>query len=351
MKSILRSCLYLGKNLFRDFGFSFWSLVYPLILVSFFHVAFSGLTNIKYENVNVGVEKENPIIYVLKNTDMVNVYELTKDQAVEKIESGDLDGFIDMDFNIAVKKSGINQTIIKSIVDQVKQMNASNIALERFDFSVNYIGEKEQKANGILVIFYSMIAMVTAYSIFAGVETVSLAQGNLTNIGARLNVTPLKKMNFILAGTIIGIILNLFANVILLLYIRYILKMNLFTEIKYSFIFIMLGNLFGISLGIFIGASNKKSIGVKTLISIATMLILSFLSGLMSPDVKIMLDRKIPILGKVNPVGIISNNLYRINLLENTKDIGSGIFILIAYSVILVFGSYMFLRGRNYDSI
>ncbi len=351
MKGIFRSCLYLGKNLFRDFGFSFWSLIYPLILVSFFYVAFSGLTNIKYEDINVGVEKENPIIYILDNIDMINVYEFNKEEAVEKIELGDLDGFIDMDFNISVKKSGINQTIIKSIVDQVKQMNASNIALERFDFSVNYIGEKEQKANGILVIFYSMIAMVTAYSIFAGVETVSLAQGNLTNIGARLNVTPLKKMNFILAGTIIGIILNLFANVILLLYIRYILKMNLFTEIKYSFIFIMLGNLFGISLGIFIGASNKKSIGVKTLISIATMLILSFLSGLMSPDVKIMLDRKIPILGKVNPVGIISNNLYRINLLENTKDIGSGIFILIAYSVILVFGSYMFLRGRNYDSI
>lgn len=300
---------------------------------------------------NVGLEKENPLIYILEDIDMVNVHELTREGALGKVESGDLDGFIDKDFNIVVKKSGINQSIIKAIVDQVKQMDASNIALEKFDFGVSYISETEQEANAILLVFYSMIAMVSAYSIFAGIETASLVQGNLTNIGARLSLTPLKKGSFLLSGIIVALVINLFANGLLLLYMKYLLKLDLFVEIKYSLLLIVLGNLFGVSLGVFIGVSNRQSVNIKTMISIFLMLFLSFLSGLMSPDIKVILDKKFPQLARINPVGIISNNLYRINLLGNTKDIEKGIFLLAAYSLALVYGSYMFLRRRDYDSI
>ncbi len=351
MKTILRNCIYQGKNTYRDFGFLFWGLLYPVILVTFFHIAFSGITNIQYDDINIGIEKDNPIVPVFKSIDMVNIKEVSKTKADEKLEKGLIDGFIDKDLNIMVRNSGINQTVIKEIVEQMKQMSSLNQPMESYDFTVDYIIGEKQEANGILVIFYSMIAMVSAYSVFAGIETVSFAQGNLTNVGARLNITPLKKRDFLISGTIVALILNLLSNGILLLFMRFVLKMDLFTEIKYSLIFIVLGNLFGVSLGIFIGASNKQSVGVKTMISIAATLFLSFLSGLMSPDIKIMLDKNVPILGKINPIAIISNNLYRVNLLENTRDVGMGMLILVTYSIILIFASYMFLKERDYDSI
>jgi ABC-2 type transport system permease protein len=78
---------------------------------------------------------------------------------------------------------------------------------------------------------------------------------------------------------------------------------------------------------------------------------LSFLSGLMSVDMKILIDKKIPILGKINPISILTNNLYRINILGNTSNLGQGIALLVLYSLILMSASYIFIRRRQYDSI
>lgn len=156
---------------------------------------------------------------------------------------------------------------------------------------------------------------------------------------------------FLLAGMIVSLLLNLLANGILLIFIRYVLKLNLFTEIKYSTAFIILGNLFGVTLGIFVGACNKKPSHINTLMGIAVTLFLSFLSGMMGPDTKIMIDKNAPILGRINPISIITNNLYRINLLGNTKHVREGILVLAIYCIVLISISYLFLRRKTYDSI
>jgi len=223
--------------------------------------------------------------------------------------------------------------------------------MDRFDYSANYIQNKNQRADTIIIIFYSLIAMVSTYGIFSGIETVSLMQANLSNVGKRLNATPLKKKDFLLAGIAVALFINMLSNAILLIFIKYVLKLNLFTEMLYSGIFIILGNLFGVGLGILIGASSKKSANAKTILGILITLVLSFLSGMMSTDIKIMLDKKVPLLGKVNPISIITNNLYKINLLANTKNAMGGITILGIYCLILIFLSYGFLRGKTYDSI
>lgn len=351
MKTLFRNCMYQGKNAFGDFGLLFWSLLYPIVLITFFHTAFSGITNLEFTNIDVGIEKGNAIISILEETPMLNIREVSKGEANEKLMDHTIHGFIDKDLNIIVKESGINQTIIKEIVEQIKQIQKLNRPIEDYDFTADYIIEKNQKANGILIIFYSLIGMVSTYGVFAGIETASLTQANLTNIGARLTVTPLKKRNFLLAGVMVALALNLAANGLLLLFIKYVLKMVLFTDFNHSLLFILLGNLFGVTLGVFIGVSNKQSNGVKTMISIVVTLSLSFLSGMISPNLKVILDERIPVLGKINPIAIITNNLYKINLLGNTKDMWSGAIMLMSYSIVLMLGSYMFLRRRNYDSI
>lgn len=281
----------------------------------------------------------------------LNIHEITEDEIVKKLDNEEIDGFIDKDLNIKVKESGINQTIIKEVVEQIKQMNNLNRPIESYDFSVDYILDTNQKANSLIIMFYSLVAMVSTYGVFAGIETVSLIQANLSNVGQRLNITPLTKSNFLIAGNIVALLLNLFANVILLIFIKYVLKIELFNEIKYSAILIMLGNLFGVAFGILIGVSNKKSNNVKNIIAIVIILILSFISGMMNPDIKVMIDENLPMLSRINPIGIITNNLYRINFLESTKTAGEGILILSIYCIVLIFTSYIFLRRKNYDSI
>ncbi|WP_416199133.1 MAG: ABC-2 type transport system permease protein [Sporanaerobacter sp.] len=351
MKRLFRNCVYQGKNMFRDFGFSFWSLIYPLIMAVFFYTAFNGMLDRELEIINVGIESGNPILYVLEEIDFINIHEITDDEIIEKLDNGEIDGYIDEDLNLAVKESGINQTIIKEIIGQIKQMKKLNRPIEKYDFSIDYILDRNQKANPVIIIFYSLIAMVSTYGIFSGIEIVKLIQANMSNLGARINVTPLKKHEFLLAGIVVALILNLFANGILLIFIKYALRLNLFTEIKYSTILILMGNLFGIALGIFIGVSNKKNEGVKNAMAVAITLFLSFISGMIGPDVKIMIDEHAPILSRINPISIITNNLYRINLLGSTKSAREGILILSLYCIALIFTSYIFLRRKNYDSI
>ncbi len=135
-----------------------------------------------------------------------------------------------------------------------------NRPIENYDFEVNYIVDRNQKANSIIIVFYTLIAMASTYGInIGGVTTVSLTQANLSNIGARISITPLKKKKFLAAGVIVALFLNLLANGgALLLFTKYVLKIELLKDLKSSLILILMGNLFGVSLGVFIGASNKR---------------------------------------------------------------------------------------------
>lgn len=348
---IWRNYVYQGKDMFRDFSFTFWGLIYPIIMALFFYTAFSGITNAEIETINVGINADNQISYILESIDMLNVVEISDDNIKESLTSEEIDGYIEDDLSLVVDRSGLDQTIIKKILDQIKQTTAVDEPLENLDFGIDYLSKNNQDANGILVIFYSLIAMVSTYGVFPGIESAIVSQANLTNIGARINLTPIKKSTIVISGVMVGLSINIFSNILLLVFMKFVLKLDLLRNIPYSIIFILLGNLFGISLGVFIGVSNKMNSGVKVMISIVTTLFLSFLSGMMSPDIKILIEKNIPILAKINPIAIITNNLYRINLLDNTSNLSGDILILISYVFILMSGSYLFLRRRQYDSI
>lgn len=351
MKSIFRNCIYQGKNLFRDRGFLFWSLLYPIIMAIFFNTAFSGMMDMELTPINVGISTGNPIEYILEEVEILKIHHISGDEMEDKLRNEEIAGFIDDDMNLKVRRSGLYQTIIKEVLDQIKQTFNLNVPFERLDFDTNYVRSSNQKSNSIMVIFYSLIGMVSTYGVYGGIEVVSIIQANLSPVGQRINITPLRKNEFLLAGTIVCLLLNLISNGILLIFIRYILKINLFTEIKYTAALIFLGNLFGISLGMLIGISNKQNSNVKSLIAIMITLSMSFLSGMMSPYIKLLVDKNMPLIGRINPVSIITNNLYRINLLGSTQSAREGIIILLVYIMAITTISYIFLRRKTYDSI
>lgn len=351
MNGLIRNIIYMGKNSYREGGFLFWVLLYPLILVMFFHIAFSGILNEDIKEISIGIEEGNPIEQVLEEIHILEVEKGNEDQIQDKLKSDEIEVFIDKDLGLTVNKSGLNQTIVREIVDQVKQMIALNRPLEKFDFSMEHIKARNQRANSTIVIFYTLIAMVSTYAIFFGVDTVLFIQANLSEIGARMNATPIKKFHFIISGLVVAMLLNIFSNTILLLFISYVLKIKILNEYKYSLLLILLGNLFGVCLGVFIGVSNKQKVNIKVMAGISFTLFLSFLSGMMGPHIKTGIEAKLPIMGRINPVNIISSNLYRINLLGSTKLVREGMIVLLAYSIILILASYVFLRRKSYDSI
>ena len=336
--------------MFRNYGFLFWTFAYPIIMALFYYLAFSGMMNISVDSIPVGINSDNEILFILEEIDFLDIHLIDDNEYVEKLQREEIYGYIDQEMNLIVSKTGIKQTIIKGVLEQIKQTFKLNRPIDGSEFSVNYVDSKSQEANSIIIVFYTLIAMVSTYGVFAGIDTVSLIQANLSYVGVRLNATPLRKENFLIAGTIVAVLLNLLANGLLIIFVEYVLKIDIFREIFYTALLLILGNLFGVALGIFIGSSNRKSSNVKTVIGLLVTLLLSFLSGMIGPKIKILIDQYMPILGRLNPIALISNNLYRLNLLGYTEGITKGI-ALLSYSVILLLLSYVFLRGKSYDGI
>lgn len=351
MGKIFRNILYQGRNFYRDKSFIFWSLIYPIIMAIFFYTAFSGIIDMEFNNIEVGIEEENPARPIFESIDILNINIITEKDSVDKLNNGDIEGFIDNNLDLSVKASGINQTIIKEILDQIKQMGELKVPFERFDFDTNYIIDRNQKANSIIILFYSLIGMVSVYGVFPGIEIATIIQANLSNVAKRMNISPLRKSEFLFSGIIISLLLNIASNILLLLFITYVLKIKLLTNIGPSALLIFVGNLFGITFGILVGVSNKLKLNAKIILSIAITLVLSFFAGMMNPDIKVMVDKSFPIVGKLNPISIITNNLYRINLLGNTNEVDIGIYTLLGWIIVLNLISYGFLRRKTYDSI
>ncbi|NLM96209.1 MAG: hypothetical protein GX175_01090, partial [Halanaerobiaceae bacterium] len=121
MAGLLRNCIYQGKNLFRDPGILFFAFMFPLMLSFFFNIAFSGIMDFEVRNINVGVGRENPASDFLRGIEFFNVQEIKTEEAADKLGTGEITAFIDNNLDLVVAGNGVMQTIVKEVVEQIKQ--------------------------------------------------------------------------------------------------------------------------------------------------------------------------------------------------------------------------------------
>ncbi|WP_455950380.1 hypothetical protein [Eubacterium sp.] len=73
---------------------------------------------------------------------------------------------------------------------------------------------------------------------------------------------------------------------------------------------LFLATLTGVSLVFFVGSIGNGSKTLKESISISTIMVLYFLSGLMVANMKIIVNNFCPVLNKINPAVLISDVFY-----------------------------------------
>ena len=128
---------YRLKCIVRDKAMMFWTLLFPIILAILFDLALGNIGSAdNFKPINLAVVKnssyegEKEFTKVLdevsdkKRDDVVfNTQYVSKNKAEKLLEDNKVEGYIffDDDINIVVNKSGLNQTIIKSFVDEYKE--------------------------------------------------------------------------------------------------------------------------------------------------------------------------------------------------------------------------------------
>lgn len=361
----MRNIIYQFKMILRVKSFVFWILLFPLILASFFNLAFSNIGEETMDPIPVGIDENNLNIKIFEALDILDIVPLSQAEAKDRILSNEIIAYINEDNSILLGTNGSRENIVKSIVDQVVQSgkllranspeDEARIVEKMGDFSLkNYVENQPGSSssfNFISLIYYNLIALASTYGTYAALEFVSIYNGNLSHVGGRLNITPINKFKLLFSGVLVSVGINLLANLLLLFYLEGVLAMGLIKNFSSSLGLILIGNIYGVALGLGIGSIKTLTYNKKNIILILINLILSTLSGLMNPAIKNFIDEKIPFINKISPISNITSGLYRFNALGAGAAIYSEMLALVLISLGLLGFAYYNLRGEGYDSI
>ncbi|MDD2181504.1 MAG: ABC transporter permease, partial [Bacilli bacterium] len=180
------------KILIRNKSAIFWTLVFPLILATLFNIAFSNLTsgeNFKVIKLAV-VNNENfknegnfkSLIESLSEDSeeqLFNTVYLSESEAKILLQDDEISGYIIVNekIDIVIKNNGINQSTIKSVVDNYYQVVSviNNIAesnpeairngvLDKLNENTsNFNDISNENVDDIVVYFYTLIGMICLY--------------------------------------------------------------------------------------------------------------------------------------------------------------------------------------------
>lgn len=364
------------KILLRNKTLIFWTLMFPIILVTFFQMAFSGI--IKGEMMTtipiaIVENKENThfkdVIEELKDEDDKKLFEvnyLTKKEANKKLSDKKIDAYvvIDDEITIVVEENGINQTITKYTVDTYlrKVQTATNLSanpsavrksiMQELDRNENYLKSinKEDNLDYTLIMFYTLIGMVCMYGGTFGILSINETEANLSTKGARVSVAPTHKLNLLFSSLLVSIVIQYTEILILMAYMILILGVTM-VNLPLILLLTFIGSVLGITVGSFIGVLSKKSEDTKIGILIAISMLCSFLAGMMSPDIKYIIDKNVGFISRINPVGIITDALYSLYYYDTLNRFYFNILNLLILTTILITIMYFFVRRKKYDSI
>lgn len=356
------------KIFIRQKSMLFWTLIFPLILGLFFKLALGNISqSFEFEPIEVGIKGElindesfSQFIRQVENEEIIKVHK-TDDEDI--LENKDIVAFISKEDKMIVKNSGIFQSIVESLL-QTYNMNKAiivstlneknpNADIENIIQRDNHLKEKSVGENLDLVntYFYTLVGMQIIYGYMWGLEVAYLLEANLSTKAKRNAISPTNKIVSLLSSLCVGYILNLAIVLFTMLVFNKILGIDFSNHLGQLLGLVALGCATGVIFGMVIGVSNKKDRAFKQGLGIGLSLLMSFLAGMMNSDIKILVAEKAPIINKVNPIALITDGIYSLYFYDTFDRFYINILNLAGVTLILMILTYVFTRGKQYDSL
>ncbi|MFQ9514884.1 MAG: ABC transporter permease [Eubacterium sp.] len=387
---------YAFKTLFRNRMLIFWTFAFPIILGVFFNMAFSSIeSSEKLEIIDIAIvdnedfnnnQAAKETFKILSEdgseNQLFHTEYVDEKAAAQLLEDEKITGYIlakGETVKVVVTSSGINETILKSAVDQIQQINKivtmsaekqigeqmasgnRNIDYEKIYAEAISIATNQEEANikdisadslsYIMIEFYTLIAMACLYGGIIGMVAMNQNLPNMTNIGKRVGVSPVSKMKLVLGSVLAGYIIQLIGILILFLFTVFILKVDYGNNLPLIVVLAMAGCLAGLSIGIAVGTLVKSGENTKTGIVIAVTMAGCFLSGMMGVTMKYIIDTHVPFLNKINPASMITDGFYSLYYYDTLDRYFFNLASLLIFAAIMICLSFAGLRRQTYDSI
>ena len=390
----LHNLKYSFKTLFRNRMLIFWTYAFPIILGTFFYLAFSNIENSeKLDVIDIAIvdNEEFNNNKVLKESfkvlsdekseeQLFNTLYVDEEEAKELLDKDEIVGYLlyGEKTNVIVKSSGTDETILKYVTEEIIQNQeiVSNVMESKLSDVTNF-EEIENMTNQIysevlvmiddsnpeikdisskklsytMIEFYTLIAMTCLYGGIIGMTAINQNLANMSNNGKRIAVSPTSKMKVIFSSLISSFLVQLIGVFILFVYTIFVLKVDYGSNLPLIILLALVGSLAGLSLGMAVGTIFKTNESVKTGIIISITMIGSFLSGMMGITMKYIVDSNVPIINKLNPASMITDGFYSLYYYTTYDRFYFNIISLLIFSFIMILISSISLRRQKYDSI
>lgn len=375
---MLKQMKYALLTKLRNPSIVFWPFLFPLALATLMYFAIGQMDQADFETVPaaVVVEKEGAAVNSFltfvdamdESSGLIRAEKMTEEAALQALEKGEAEGifYVGSDVRLTVSGNGFPESILQSVlasyqsgeeaVKDIARLHPAGMqdALEKmkeYDTAVNQVSLGGTTIDGNVQIFYALIGMACLYGCFIGFGCALWLQANLTALAARRCVAPVHRLKLILTEFAAGFLVH-FANMIVLLaYMRYVLKLEFTGSFAEMTGLVLVGSMFGVSMGIFVGSLGKVGEGIRIGILLGISMSLSFLAGLMDASVKDAVEQHAPVLSRVNPAALISDALYCINVYDAPERFADNMVILIIMSALMVGGAFLIARRERYGSI
>jgi len=368
-------------NLLRVRAQLFWCLAFPVILGTFFYLSFGNIINsteilntIPVAVVEVKATEQGDNFKAMldelakEDAKYLDVKYTTLKEAEALLENSEVDGIIKIDetITLAVKGKGINESILKSIIDQYLQIEhtITAIAEERpqqleaaikaasQDISLNKeVFISNAAVDTIAQYFYVLIAMACMYGGFTGLDNTMTLQANLSSLGIRRCVAPTKKMKLMLGDFLAGVTMQFINVLILLAYLVFALRIDFGNQIGFILLTSFVGTLTGVAFGSTVGIVLKTGRGFKETIVAMSGVFLCFLAGMMYGDMGDIIEHKAPIINRINPAALLKDAFYCLNVFDNHNRYFRNIISLLVIAALMCVTSILIMRREKYASI
>ncbi|MCM1528910.1 MAG: ABC transporter permease [Alistipes sp.] len=375
----LHSLKYELKVGLRNKELIIWLMIFPIVLGTFFKIAFGNIYSSETVSAipvavveNVENEIFDGVMTTVSGTDesLFKAVYTDGSQAGEMLENGEVSGIIYVDedgLSMGVADTaGVEQSIIESFVRQyttresvIKEAvkkNPMNItaAIEAMNISEDMnsaIPLTDGNTDVYIQYFYNLIAMVGMFGSMTGLHIAIENQANLSASGARNNVSPVNKLTKITAGLLGSFIEQTVCVIIAASYVAFVLGVDFGSRLPLVYLSGILGGCAGVSMGFFVGSIGTMSLGAKTGLSMSVSMICCALSGLMVGDIKPVIAEHAPIINKINPAAVISDSFYCLNLYRDYDKYIEKIVTLLVIIVLFTVGGFLMIRRKKYASL
>lgn len=377
---MLHNFKYSFKTLFGNKMLVFWTFAFPIILGTFFSMAFSNIEKSEALNIiNIGIvdNEEYQSDILMKETfnelgnensenQLFDIKYATLEHNIELLEEKQIIGYVKLENNIpkiVVNKNGIDETVLKSVVEEItqtKEMIKNLVSNETINMEVSNIinnataNIKDISSNNLsytMIEFYTLIAMACLYGAMFGMTSINQALPNMSNTGKRISVSPIGKGKLVLSSVLASYLTQLIGIALLLIYTIFVLKVDYGANIPLVILLSLVGSISGLTLGVAIGTSLKTNENLKIGIIISVTMLGCFLSGMMGITMKYIIDKNIPLLNKINPANMITDGFYSLYYYDTVDRFIFNVISLLIFASIMIIISYFSLRRQKYDSI